>query len=226
MKARQRFALVFTALFLAGSSLLRAQDNLTVFWEPALALEYSVTRGYRHEFAFEKRSILYENTTRAFRVNLLDVEHFSTVRMSETQTLGVGLQYRFEEAFANDENEFRITEEFAQTHGTEKLRWEHRLRAEQRIQPSVTTHRFRYQLEASLTLGSTSGTRLAMDIESLVSFVSVRQPEWEQRLSSALEFQVQEHLRMDVGLEYRLADYTFAPAHEIFIISGMSLSLP
>jgi hypothetical protein len=212
---------MFVSIFCSS---LFAQENTTVLWEPAIQIEYRLGNGYRHEFAFEKRSFVYNDNAADFKVNLMDIEHFSIWNLPSNQTLALGLQYRFEEPFVEEENEFRTTQQYTYTHGSNPLNWEHRLRAEQRIQPSRTAHRFRYRLQATKPLGEQTSMRLNFLIESLATFTPSLAPSWEQRASSTLQFTWKDFIEIETGLEYRLGDYTGTPTHEIFIISGATFS--
>ena len=213
------------ALLLLGSTLY-GQDRFTLFWEPQLAINYGVATNYSHNFTLAKRSYLYREGLGRFQVRQLELSHFSKLSLSDLVDLGIGFQYRIRDNFEPDsENEFRITEQFNLLRRGGSLRLGHRVRAEQRIRPSRTIHRFRYRLAADTPL---NGTRLDIgesylvgSVESLYSLGKKQKPEWDQRIELTLGWLVAHELKLETGLEYRLESINQTLGHTLLLNSGL-----
>lgn len=82
----------------------------------------------------------------------MDLAHFSKLKIRDNQSIALGLQYRFRQNFENGENELRLTQQYNITNKPNAVRFGHRLRTEQRITNSLTTHRFRYRFALDFPL--------------------------------------------------------------------------
>ena len=123
-----------------------SQDNITVFWQPQAALTYKVSDDYGHNFGLANRNFIYNNGTEEFSVRQVDLSHFSKWTIKDNQSISLGLLWRNSKIFDDARsNEFRITEQYNIISRPLTIRYAHRIRAEQRIFPNLTIHRFRYR---------------------------------------------------------------------------------
>lgn len=209
---------------------LKAQDNWTGYWQPQLALNYKVTANYSHNFSLAKRTYLYQDSALDFEIRQLDFVHFSKLKISDNQSLGLGLQYRFRENFEQDkENELRITQQYNITHKARVLRFGHRLRTEQRITASATIHRFRYRFALDLPLQGVEldigESYLVLTTESLLSAGKATRPEYDQRITAQLGWLISEKTKFQLGAEYRAENYNAVTENVAFLITNLVLSL-
>ncbi|MUH34229.1 DUF2490 domain-containing protein [Zobellia amurskyensis] len=221
-----------TLFIVFGFLLIRfgySQENTTGYFQPDISLNYKVSTNYSHNFKVAQRAYIYEDDF-SYRVKQLDISHFSTLKIGFEQSLAIGLQYRFRESFDNEgENELRITEQYKFSHAYESVTVGSRFRAEQRIHPSKTIHRFRYRLSVDIPL---KGEQLdigepyfSASVEPLLSVAKNDKPEYDQRLTSHLGWLLNRETKLEVGAEYRAENYTHATQHIFFLLTSLIFSL-
>ena len=145
---------VFLAtICLGGFDILFAQNDLTVYLQPELAISYTVKDGYSHFHSLQIRNYGYSDNEVQLKTRQIDLVHFSNWKLNLSQSLASGIQYRFREVFEPEsENELRLVQQYNVSAQKGILRFGHRFRAEQRISPSLTRHRFRYRFAIDLPL--------------------------------------------------------------------------
>ncbi|WP_276168237.1 DUF2490 domain-containing protein [Zobellia alginiliquefaciens] len=221
-------ALVFVCICFLGNPGF-CQDNFTGYFEPDISLNYKVTTNYSHNFKIAQRAYMYEDNF-AYSVRQLDVSHFSSLKIGFEQSLAVGIQYRFRDSFDNNgENELRITEQHKFSHAYEIIRLGGRFRAEQRISPSSTIHRFRYQVSIDLPLKGKQvdigEPYFSAATEALLSVAKSSTPEYDQRLSTHVGWLLNRETRLETGAQYRAEDYTNGVENSIFLLASLIFSL-
>ena len=212
------------------SSSIWAQENLTVYWQPQTSFNYKVAKNYSHNFSLANRSYFYQEENFQLKVRQIDVSHFSDLKIGDNQSLGLGIQYRFREVFENDRsNELRFTEQYNITRKYRSLRLGNRFRAEQRITPSQTIHRFRYRLALDLPL---QGVQLdvgesyfIVSTESLLSVAKASKPEYDQRITAHVGWLLSEKTKFQLGSEYRFENYRQNTENVLFLLTGLIVSL-
>jgi hypothetical protein len=142
----------------------------------------------------------------------------------------LGLQYRFRENFeTRGENELRLTQQYDIRHQDGALRLGHRLRAEQRFRLSATGYRFRYRLALDSPLQgqklNTGEVYFIGSLEALLGFARASSPEYDQRVEVSIGWLLQQGLKAETGLEYRLEDYTGSTENRLLITSNLIISL-
>jgi hypothetical protein len=150
------------------------------------------------------------------RIKQLDLEHFSNLALNGKNRVALGIQYRFEEVFAyEEENELRFTEEYNYTTAPQYTEFVHRFRAEHRMAPSITYHRFRYNFSISRSFKrvkmSTSDTYFTGNLEMLLTVAADHQPVYEQLVSAGVGWGISDNLQLEVSSEYRFTDFTQDP---------------
>lgn len=204
----------------------RAQEKFTFFLEPEIEINYNVTSTYSHSFGIENRNILYEDSHLGYAVKQIDVSHFSEFKLKENQAIGLGIQYRFENTFdGSEENELRFMQQFEWENVKSRYTFKSRLRNEQRIYASTIKYRLRYEFGLKYPLNSITNTYLKTEAETLFELSKTQKPELEQRISAVYGFTVFPKTDLEIGAQYRLADYTQKLSHELFIVIGIAINL-
>ncbi|MEX0290299.1 MAG: DUF2490 domain-containing protein [Flavobacteriaceae bacterium] len=221
---------LFFFLFLFSHCLIRAQDDIIVYWQPAVALNYDVATNYSHNLSLSNRNYLVEGKEFVLRTRQIDIAHFSKLKIRDNQSLGLGLQYRFRETFEPDKaNELRITEQYNLTWNPRQIRWGFRFRVEQRLIPKTTIHRFRSRLAVD---GPLEGERLdpgesyfVSSFENLLSMERAQEPQHDLRLTLSLGWLINADLKIQSGIEYRLENYTKRTQPILFLLTAAIFSL-
>lgn len=142
----------------------------------------------------------------------------------------MGIQYRFEENFGgNDENELRFNEEYKYKIKTQTTKIQHRVRTEQRIAGSLTSHRFRYKFGITRSLKAneinTGGIYFIGNLETLLTVSEAFGPEYEQRIAAGIGWPLNDFAELELVTDYRLDDFTQNLGHELFFVAGISFKL-
>lgn len=207
-----------------------AQEKFNGNFEPFIELEYNLTKNFSQEFSIEGRVKWYDKKDYMFKAKQLDVAHFSSFQLNNNHDLALGIQYRFEENFGgSDENELRLTEEYTYEVERGNTELENRLRVEQRFASTFTSHRFRYKFEIHQALNPNKFNRnditLSGNLETLLTISKTSKAEYEQRIGAELGWPITPYVALEIGIEYRLDDFTGDLGHELFIVTGISLKL-
>ncbi len=216
--------------FLLLMSTLKAQENLTGYWQPQIALNYKVIGSYSHNFSVANRNYIYDNEEFTLQGRQLDLAHFSKLKIRDNQSIALGLQYRFRQNFENGENELRLTQQYNITNKPNAVRFGHRLRTEQRITNSLTTHRFRYRFALDFPLVGekldTGEPYFVGSFENLLSVAKNNAPQYDTRLSAQVGWQLNLGIKFQMGVEYRMEDYSSGlPQNILFLLTSAQLSL-
>lgn len=222
---------LLTIVFIIVSTIASfGQDKFNGYYEPYIELGYGLGKNYSQEFTIEERTFWYDNESFTFQVKQLDLAHFSRLKLNDKNSVAIGLQYRFEENFVKDEeNELRFTEEYTYTTQPNATEYEHRLRAEQRLTSSSTSHRFRYNIAVSRSFkGSrieTGDAYMIGDLETLLTVANNIKPEYEQRIGAGVGWVLSDLVKIELVTEYRLTDFTQNLGHELYLVTGMKIAL-
>lgn len=215
---------------LTGTISSFGQEKFNGFYEPYIKLDYDVNKNLSQEFTLEERTIWYDDESFKFEVKQIDLAHFSKLKLSDKNAVAVGIQYRFRENFdKNKENELRFTEEYSYTTKPKATEFEHRVRAEQRITSSETSHRFRYNFAVNRSFNGTEikkgNAYMIGDLETLLTVAKTSKPEYEQRIGAGVGFAVSDLMKIELVTEYRLSDFTQDLVHELYFVTGLKISL-
>lgn len=216
------------SFFTALTSIL-AQENLTGYWQPSLAINYKVTETYSHNFSIQNRNYTFDDEALGLSVRQLDVVHFSNLQIRGNQSLAFGILYRIRETFDGGANEIRLTQQYNLQAKPNVIRFGHRLRTEQRITKAVTTHRFRYRFSLDFPL---QGEQLDVgepyivgNVENLLSLAKQISPQYDTRLTLNLGWKLSDTTKFQIGTEYRIEDYAQNLQHVLFLLSTFNISL-
>jgi hypothetical protein len=163
-------------------------------------------------------------------VRNLDLSHFSTFRWRVNRSLGLGILYRFREAFEGEStDEVRLTQQFNFVTRANSLRFGHRLRTEQRIFPSMTLHRFRYRFALD---GPLQGKKLDPgelywigSVEGLLTAGKGLQPIYSLRTSGWLGYLANAAIKVQVGGEYRVVNLWKGNRPFLFLLTSLVINL-
>ncbi len=209
---------------------LAAQDNFTGYIEPDISFNYKVVTNYDHNFKVSTRTFFYDDNDYVLRSRQIDLVHFSKLKIRDNQSIAFGVQYRFRKNFQPDrENELRLTQQYNRTVKPHVVRFGHRLRSEQRIQPSLTTYRFRYRFALDFPL---QGEQLDVgeayfiaSTETLLSVAKANASQFDHRFTANLGVLSAEKTKIQTGVEYRFEDYTHRTENVFFVLASLILSL-
>jgi hypothetical protein len=215
---------------LGGFNILFAQNDITVYLQPELGFSYKVKEGYSHFHSLQIRNYGYRDNEVQLKTRQIDLVHFSNWKLNLNQSLALGIQYRFREVFEPEsENELRLVQQYNGSAQKGTLRFGHRLRAEQRISPSLTRYRFRYRFAIDLPLNGekldVGEAYLVASTEALHTSSRGRAPSFDQRLTSFIGWQISPEAKWQVGLEYRAEDYFKDTETILFLLSSLVFSL-
>lgn len=207
------------------------QEDLLGFIQPQISLNYSLTPVYAHNFSVSQRVFFLNPPEAGLPTRHIDLSHFSNLKLAGQRSVGLGIMYRFREAFEDrDVNELRLTEQVNFTFQHHSLRFGHRLRAEQRILPLRTVHRFRYRFAAD---GPLQGEELNFrelywigHVEGLMSVGKGLAPIYGLRASAWVGYLANETFRLQIGTEFRQIGGSVLPGQSVlFLLSSLILNL-
>ncbi|WP_210423638.1 DUF2490 domain-containing protein [Croceivirga thetidis] len=217
--------MLFTLYFFS----IKAQDNFIGLWQQTAAVNYKVSPFYLHNFALNSRNYLYRDNNLELSARHLDFIHFSNLRVSEGQSIAVGLQYRHREPFDGGSNELRFTQQYNINTRPNVVRYGHRVRAQQRIRSSRTVHRFRYRFSTDFPLKGekldVGEPYLVTNVEKLLSVARQKKPQYDIRFTVNLGWKLNDRYKFQFGVEHRLEDLAQYERHELFLMSRLNLSL-
>ncbi|WP_179316460.1 DUF2490 domain-containing protein [Winogradskyella undariae] len=134
-----------TILFtLSANLLIYSQNHLTGLGETRLSIQNEIDSKYNIKFEARSRYNLYKNEVITFENKQLDFIHFSTFNINSKNHIALGIQYRLREAIDGESDEFRLTQQYNYTKASKQLRFNHKLKLEQRFFKTLTIIRPRY----------------------------------------------------------------------------------
>ncbi|MEM1259793.1 MAG: DUF2490 domain-containing protein [Bacteroidota bacterium] len=212
-----------------GLGSVRAQENLTAYWQPSVALNYTVSETYSHNFSLQNRNYIFDDEEAQLSIRQLDLVHFSNLKLQDNQSIALGILYRFRETFDGGANELRLTQQYNTTSKPFVVRYGHRLRTEQRITSERVTHRFRYRFTIDFPLNGekldVGEPYLVSNLESLLSVAKEKQPQYDARFTLHLGWKLSERIKLQFGAEYRTEDFGQDLQHVLFFLSALNVSL-
>lgn len=217
----------FLILFVSLSS--HTQNDTEVSHENVFAIRHSFSNSYNANFELSSRAFMYTEDETVYRLQQLQLSHFSTFKLDLKQSLALGLMYRNRDAFEDSSNEIRITQQYNFKTISRTLRLGHRLRSEQRFFDNFTAFRIRYRFAIDVPLQGlkldVGETYLVITNEGLLTTTKVRKPEIGYRLSPSLGILVSKDLNIEFGLELRLSEINIKTEESIFLNTSVELSL-
>lgn len=223
-KKNSWFLLFFFLLYFAASS-----QNFQGFLQPEIDLGWDPGGRWSYHFAVGNRNLIAERDEYKFDVDNMELTQFTAYEVGFYGKLAVGIRYRFRELFDNDkEDELRIMQQYSHKRNYNRLVVAYRFRLEERFRES-TTFRNRYRLSGEFPLNGDRVDRkeffLVAETEALWSLGKYEAPSMEQRVGVNLGKRIFEDLTGEIGLEYRIKNYTQDSSTEIFLSTKLNISI-
>jgi len=220
----------FLCLAFLCCHLLEAQENFIGLFQPKITINYKVSENYKHNFSIAQRNYFFRNEVFEVSTRQIDLVHFSNLKIEDNQSIALGIQYRFRENFeSNKLNELRFTQQFNITSKPRNVRFGHRLRAQQRITPDLTVHRFRYRFSIDFPLQGeqldVGESYFVTSTEILLSVAKSKLPQYDQPVAVNIGWLVAPKTKFQAGLQYRIEDYTHQTRFEFFLHTNLILAL-
>ncbi len=212
---------IFLFFFMISLSCFCQQTG--VYWQPELSFNYSPASRWSFNFELTNRNLLNNNQTgeSSFQGDHVEISHFTNYQSGFYSKVSLGVRYRNRD-WLNPElgNEFRFTQQYSYSKSSNKFRWGHRVRFEQRIYENETVFRTRYRLALDFPLqGTTLNTYEFYAVISTESFYSLSAkgaPELDQRITPGLGYQLTDALKLQIGVEYRYENYLNDASGRVF----------
>lgn len=227
---KKNFKTVFSTLLLfVGCSVLQAQQDFTGLINPSFSLKLKTETPWSYTFGIANRDVVYQNEKFDFEEKFLELKHYTHYKLSEKHKIGAGIRYRFTElsSFKTKNNETRLVEEYTFSHRSEKVKFGHRFRLSQRFR-RIFTQRVRYRFSTEFPLSTNASgnkTALKASLEPVWEFGPEQKPNFNQRVSTAINFPLAKKFFTSLGLEYQYRDYTQNPNHRLYFLSSFKLTL-
>lgn len=216
-------------LLLAGSPGW-SQEDLSLLLQPSISLNYAVSPTYFHNFSIAKRLSYLNLGQETLSVRNVDLSHFSNFKLGVHPSVGLGVLYRFRDAFEGENtDELRFTEQFNYVTRNHSIRFGHRIRAEQRIFSIETLHRFRYRFALD---GPMQGRKLdpgelywVGGLEGLLTVGKEIEPIYSLRTGGWIGYLANSTIKIQVGVEYRVVDWWDRNRPVLFMLTSLVVNL-
>lgn len=206
-----------------------SQNNFGALGETGFAVDHKVNSSYSINFAARSRYYLYQDSDTHFKKRQLDFVHFSTLKLDYNHSLSFGVQYRFREAFDDNSNELRLTQQFNYIKKNLALRFGHRFRFEQRILDDITIFRSRYRFALDFPLNGEKldigESYLVTSMEALLSQSQNINSEIDHRTTAQIGWLISKKLKLQIGLEYRFEAFNLETEELLFILTSAILKI-
>lgn len=206
------------------------QEDLSFLLQPTVSLNYPVLPTYYHNFSIAQRVSYLSLGEETLAIRNIDLSHFSNFKWGVNRSVGLGVLYRFREAFEGEStNELRLTQQFNVVSRNHSLRYGHRLRSEQRIFSSETLHRFRYRFAVD---GPLQGEKLDPGelywiggLEGLLTVGKGIGPIYSLRTSGWLGYLANAAIKIQIGGEYRIVNLWEDNRPFLFLLTSLVITL-
>lgn len=206
-----------------------SQNDTEVSHENVFAIRHSFSNSHNANFELSSRAFMYTEDETVYRLQQLQLSHFSTYKLDLKQSVALGLMYRNRDAFEDSSNEIRLTQQYNYKTISRTFRLGHRFRSEQRFYDDFTAFRFRYRLAIDVPLQGlkldVGETYLVVTNEGLFTTTKVRKPEIGYRISPSLGILVSKDLNIEFGLELRLSELNIKTEESVFLNTSVEFSL-
>lgn len=221
------YFLVFLLLMFSSSS-LHSQDARALLMEPVVRVIINDEKPWSYAFGIAHRGILLEvydeDKLSGYSTEHLEINHYTQYRLSKSSAVSLRFRYRNNEWFNDNlSNEARIIQEYKHAPENSFLNLWHRLRFEQKFFNNLTAFRGRYRIGISRRL--TPKFSLGASTEALYSVSAKLKPEPEQRFMLNITNSLFEDVNLDLGLEYRWANYTANAVKHYFLFTSATFFL-
>ncbi|RDK88818.1 uncharacterized protein DUF2490 [Marinirhabdus gelatinilytica] len=222
---------VLLLLLLGATCWVRSQTEFTL--EKVATLQYNISPRWSTQLGTEYRNTPAEDIGDAsLQFNSRHLQFSGTVayEVGFYAKLGTGIMYRFNTLEdKGNENETRITQQYTYAKPYNALRLGHRLKLDQRIKVSETTHRMRYRLSADAPLNGLSVDRGeyygVASLETLLNISRLNKPAWDQRFTLGIGNQIFEKVKLQIDVQYRVEDFFSSNTQSLFVVTQLYYKL-
>ncbi|HET7361386.1 MAG TPA: DUF2490 domain-containing protein [Salinimicrobium sp.] len=215
-------------LIFFGSQKLFSQTPNNYLFEPVFEVNFSTEGPWSYSLGVSNRALLTKRVdgeeVSGYKNVHIEVSPFAKYETTENSAIQLGFRYRFREMY-NEENQdrFKLVEEYKYTTPDSFLSLSHRGRMEQKFRREGTIFSFRYQLGISRPLGDEFSVGLST--EALYYISKHAKPDAEQRLSLEFSNSSLKNIELSAGIEYRLENYIHNRENTFFLNTGVSVDL-
>lgn len=210
-------------------SLVAKSQHLQGFVEPKIDLNWDPSGRWSYHFEVGNRNLIYEKDSLKLNVQNAEFTHFTAIKLGLNGTAAGGIRYRFREIFDEvSTDELRLMQQYTHKHNYDLLGVAHRFRLEERFREN-TSFRNRYRFSVQFPLNGESADSndlfLKAKTETLWSLGKYEKPSLDQWTGLYVENRLLQDLSGEIGLEYRLKDYTQNTTGEIFLSTKLNISI-
>lgn len=219
------FFLVFLLFSFSSES-----QNVKGFIQPQIDLNWEPPTGrWSYHFALGNKDLLYEENDTKFEVQHLEITHLTAYEIGFYGKVALGIRYRWRELFDESKrDELRLMQQYSHKRNFNRLVIAYRFRLEERFREN-TGFRSRYRFSAEFPF---NGDRvdsneffLIVETEALWSLGKYQIPSFDQRMGLYIGNRIFQNVAGEVGLEYRLKDYTKNTNSELLLSTTLSISI-
>lgn len=208
---------------------VQAQENFSVYNEPAFSVKIATETPWSYKFGIAHRRLAYEAEEYLFVAENIEISHSTHYKVENFGKLGLGVKYKFYELFdETSHDELRITQEYSRSGKISTFEIGHRFRLEERFE-EITSLRTRYKLSVEIPLSNEAvtenGLALELATETLFSVANGIAPELDQRVGANVIKDFWENWAFEIGVEYQYENYNHDPEAELFLLTEISVSL-
>ena len=191
---------------------LHAQNPTPRFLESQFMISNKFSNVYTANLGLSSRMVFNE-VENSLPIIFVNLSHFSSFRIANNSHLGLGVMYRFADAFEDQSfNEFRLTQQFYTIFKPSVIRYAHRFRMEERFIGSDTFMRLRYRMGIDFPLnGQALDLKEAyalFNVESLLQLNRNQSPRVDFRISGGVGVLITPKLKLQGILQHRFEHLT------------------
>lgn len=208
-----------------------SQSEFVTWSQSQFSIEHNINPNYNMEHSFRSRYAVYDENGFQYKQLMMEITHFSNFKISNNQTLSLGLNLRNRSWFDTDSNEIRVTEQYETETKKSVWRHSHRIRVEQRFYEGYTNFRQRYQYAVDFPLKGTTvevgEPFLYGSVEALLTLNKDRTPRYNERTTIVIGWKLKKQLMIFVGptLDYQVRTRQYNQQNTLFILTAATLKI-
>lgn len=206
------------------------QERESYYVQSEFVIFHQLNRAYTFNFGLSYRSEFLDHDGFSFESRIIELSHFSNIKIGVGKRFSFGLLYQFSEYFEpSGSDEFRLIQQYLLATKPQILRFSHRFRMEQRFMELSTALRVRYRFEIDFPLtGQTydiGDYYFLGSIEPLGMIREGKMPRYDMRTSAGIGKLFNRNLKMQMRVQYRLENFDKANSHKLLLIINAYLKL-
>ena len=208
-----------------------SQSEFVTWSQSQFSVEHDLNSKYNMEHSFRSRYAVYDENGFQYKQLLMEITHFSNLKISNNQTMSLGLNLRNRGWFDTSSNEIRVTEQYEIEIKKTVWRHSHRIRVEQRFYEGFTNFRQRYQYAVDFPLKGTTievgEPFLYGSVEALLTLNKDRAPRYNERTTIVIGWKLKKQLMIFVGptVDYQVRTPQYKQQNTLFILTAATLKI-